>query len=234
MNADYSNLISPEAINICQHLGTASLMKEFYLAGGTGLALQLKHRRSDDLDFFMINEEKVIPVTSIHQTIASLFPNQPYQVNLQESTQLDLTLLGTKLTFFAYPFPLVNTLVKGSTAAPFLKGINLAAPQEIALMKAYSIGRRATFRDYIDLYFLLNTKAVELAYIEAYAKHKFKISGEICFSMKQFLEQMTFSIDIPDKQESINMIVNKPLSAEDIENYLSEAAKDYLKSKFTR
>jgi hypothetical protein len=228
MAIDFSKLISPEAMTICQKLGTSALMKEFCLAGGTGLALQLKHRRSDDLDFFLANGTKAVPVAPLLQTLERIFPNDSYQINLRESTQLDLTILGTKLTYLAYPFPLINPLVEGTSVAPFLKGINLAAPQEIALMKAYSIGRRATFRDYIDLYFLFITKAVELAYIEEHAKQKFIIGGETCFSMKQFLEQISFSMDIPDKLESINMILGKQLSAEDIDNYLSEAAKNYL------
>ena len=30
--------------------------------------------------------------------------------------------------------------------------------KEIAVMKAYSVGRRATYKDYIDLYFVLKEK----------------------------------------------------------------------------
>ncbi|WP_427854581.1 nucleotidyl transferase AbiEii/AbiGii toxin family protein [Desulfotomaculum copahuensis] len=37
---------------VCRKIGESFLAKDFYLAGGTGLALQLKHRRSFDLDFF--------------------------------------------------------------------------------------------------------------------------------------------------------------------------------------
>ncbi|WP_084327074.1 nucleotidyl transferase AbiEii/AbiGii toxin family protein [Desulfofundulus thermocisternus] len=33
-------------------LSSAGLLRDFYLAGGTALALHLGHRLSDDLDFF--------------------------------------------------------------------------------------------------------------------------------------------------------------------------------------
>ncbi len=103
---------------------------------------------------------------------------------MQESTQLDLNIAGIKLTFLAYPFPLINPPVEGELLAPFLKGVLLASPPEIALMKAYSIGRRATFRDYIDLYFLLFEQIVDLAYIEREARLKYIINkGELTVEM---------------------------------------------------
>jgi hypothetical protein len=235
MSVNYSKVISPKAMEICRKLGELAPMKEFCLAGGTGLALQLIHRRSDDLDFFLFDMHRPLTETSILDALEHTFPNQPFMINLQESTQLDLTIMETKLTYFSYPFKLINPLIEGGTLAPFLVGIKLAAPQEISLMKAYSIGRRATFRDYIDLYFLFKTNAVDLAYIEANAKHKFVLDdGETLFSMKQFLEQLTFSADIQDKHESINMILGKQIAVEDISDYLNNIAKEYLQNKFSR
>lgn len=142
-------------MQICTKVGSSTLSREYCLAGGTGLALQMKHRRSNDLDFLLIDHNETVNAPSVISTLEKTFPNTPCRVNLQESTQLDLTLSGIKLTFLAYPFPLINPPVKGDKLAPFLKRILLASPSEIALMKAYSIGRRATFRDYIDLYILL-------------------------------------------------------------------------------
>lgn len=37
---------------ICRNIAKSNLSKKFYLAGGTALALQLRHRKSYDLDFF--------------------------------------------------------------------------------------------------------------------------------------------------------------------------------------
>lgn len=233
MDTAYSQVISPEGINLCRHLGSAKIMKEFCLAGGTGLALQLKHRRSDDLDFFLIDMHQSLPVPSILHTLEHVFPNHPHTINLRETNQLDLTIMKTKLTFFSYPFKQINPMIDGGTLATFLKGIQLASPREIALMKAYSIGRRATFRDYIDLYFLFITNSVTLTYIEANAKQIFMLSGETTFSMKQFLEQLTYSADIHDKIESTGMIQGRRISAEEITDYLNDLAKEYLRNKFT-
>ncbi len=46
----FEEVLSTEAIPVIKSLGPH--LETFYLAGGSGLALQLGHRKSDDLDFF--------------------------------------------------------------------------------------------------------------------------------------------------------------------------------------
>ena len=45
-------ILSKKAKANLETLKKEGLLKDFYLAGGTGLALQLKHRVSLDFDFF--------------------------------------------------------------------------------------------------------------------------------------------------------------------------------------
>lgn len=232
MSFSYANLLPDEAMQICTKVGSSTLSREYCLAGGTGLALQMKHRRSNDLDFLLIDHNETVNAPSVISTLEKTFPNTPCRVNLQESTQLDLTLSGIKLTFLAYPFPLINPPVKGDKLAPFLKGILLASPSEIALMKAYSIRKRATFRDYIDLYILLFEQVVDLAYIEEKTRVKYMINNETSFSMKLFLEQLVYTSDLSDKQEAIKMVCKGDLTIELVENYLACKVKEYLQSNF--
>lgn len=49
-------------------------------------------------------------------------------------------------------------------------------------MKAYTIGRRALFRDYVDMYFVLKAGVVSLEYILAQAPSKFMLGKECLFS----------------------------------------------------
>lgn len=46
----FENVLSKEAIEVADAI--SPFLKDFYLAGGTGLAIQLGHRMSLDLDFF--------------------------------------------------------------------------------------------------------------------------------------------------------------------------------------
>jgi len=48
----HAEVLSPAAVEAIKHLGAMESLRNFYLAGGTGLALRLGHRRSADLDFF--------------------------------------------------------------------------------------------------------------------------------------------------------------------------------------
>jgi len=46
----FEELLPEQSINILKRI--APSVRQFYLAGGTGLALQIGHRRSEDPDFF--------------------------------------------------------------------------------------------------------------------------------------------------------------------------------------
>ncbi len=50
------NILSKKTQSNLETLKEGGIFSKFYLAGGTGLALQLKHRRSIDLDFFTEEE----------------------------------------------------------------------------------------------------------------------------------------------------------------------------------
>ena len=110
-----------------------------YLAGGTGLALHLGHRRSQDLDFF--SSEKVEPETLI-QKLQTL----PGFALVAKSTEtLHATLQGIKISFLGYSYPLLFPLES------FLR-VPIADPRDIACMKLSAIVSRAKKRDFIDLY----------------------------------------------------------------------------------
>ena len=56
-------VLTKEGLSLLDNLKSAAFLKPFYLAGGTGLALQLGHRKSLDFDFFtskMFNPKDLI------------------------------------------------------------------------------------------------------------------------------------------------------------------------------
>lgn len=48
----FKNTIQPGVLELLRKLQSSEILKEFYLAGGTALALHLGHRKSVDLDLF--------------------------------------------------------------------------------------------------------------------------------------------------------------------------------------
>lgn len=93
-------------------------------------------------------------------------------------------------------------------------------------MKAYAIGRRPTYRDYVDLYFLLKTNTVTIECILDKAMQKFVIDGEMVFSKKMFLEQLSYTGDIEDKETILATIIGEKLTSREIEQYLKQKAKE--------
>jgi hypothetical protein len=186
-----------------------TLGRGLYLGGGTGLALQIGHRLFDGLDLFTLDPAPAMPPT-IQRRIGRLSG----RVLLRERGQIDLDISGTRVSFIAYPFPLL-TDVRRSGA------LRLASTGEIALMKAYALSRRITGRDYIDLYFLLRDGHTTLDRIRRDADAKFRIDGERLFGYVGFLRQLADSSDVDDWPEALSLVRNPEVTKSVIEEYFA-------------
>src|SRR3989344_7506724 len=118
---------------------------DWYLAGGTALALSAGHRKSLDLDFF--NTQKNI---DNNELLSNFLENKNWDTNLNKKNTIYGELLGAKESFIAYPFfvPKQNYLRYGS--------INVLAPKDVAVMKIIAISQRGRKRDFFDLYWCVH------------------------------------------------------------------------------
>lgn len=229
MAAAWENVLSSRAKAVLQVLASNKLARQFYLAGGTGLALQLGHRRSFDLDFFQSTGEERLKFHRVYQELNRTFETADVQLVSKQVDQAIWRMKGVKVTFLVYPFPLLYELVDGEIVSPALQGIRLASPTEIALMKAYALGRRATFRDYVDLYFLLSQGIITLEDIIAGASRKFVLKGESLFSSRLFLEQLVYMEDLEDKGAVLNMVLEPRPDMHTIAAYFKRQVRSFLK-----
>ena len=113
---------------------------EWYLAGGTALALQVGHRQSVDLDFFIRN-----PNFSAGKLIEH-FKNEQWELDFTREATVYGKLFGAKMSFIGYPFfaPKEKFLSYGA--------VKVIAAKDIAVMKIIAISQRGRKRDFIDLY----------------------------------------------------------------------------------
>jgi hypothetical protein len=118
---------------------------------------------------------------------------------------------GTALAFLHYPFKGIKTLE--------WEFVNLANEMSIGAMKAYALGRRSKWKDYVDLYFLL--KKFKLNEIVEVAKNIYREK----FSEKLFREQLAFFDDI-DYSESLNYVTEEHPTDDEIKNNLSTKASN--------
>jgi predicted nucleotidyltransferase component of viral defense system len=153
----------------------------FYLAGGTGLALQISHRVSVDFDLF---SDAPIKKTLLDK-VEAIYSKETREIIISNKNELSILIAGVKFTFLHYPFVPILPL---NTSGP----IPILSVKEILAAKAYTIGRRGEFKDYVDLYTGLSKAYVSLADLIELARQKY---GD-AFNDRLFLEQLVYLDDI--------------------------------------
>jgi predicted nucleotidyltransferase component of viral defense system len=120
--------------------------KDSYLAGGTGLALQLGHRKSYDFDFF---SEERFDENKLFKKIISNLGNHQVQKTLADKSSLFVVFDNEiNVNFIYYRYPLIKPTIK-------TKYISLASLEDIVCMKLLAISERIEFKDYVDIYYIL-------------------------------------------------------------------------------
>ena len=187
-----------------------SKIKSYYLCGGTAIALQIGHRVSVDFDFF--SDEKIS--NTLYSEVKKILPeNIIIKPSVNNSDELTFFASGTKITFLYYPFPLVKPLID-------LNGLQLASVKELGAVKAYTIGRRGEYKDYIDLYYLLYEKHTSIKEIIELTKKKYKND----FSDRLFLEQLIYLDDI--NITDITLLKQEHFTKEQLKTFFGEQIKN--------
>lgn len=179
------------------------------LGGGTALALQLHHRKSYDFDLFFSK-----PIgNSLYRNIQELFSESPIK-HLDSSDQLTVQLSsGVQITCLYYWYPPLYEAIQTTSISIFDK-------RDIATDKAFTLGRRNIWRDYVDIYYLLVNNHITIDQMISDAQKRF--GNE--FSSSLFLQQICYFNDITDK--TIDMI--DPLYSEKtIMEYLIQQVKTF-------
>lgn len=137
--------LPPNTYSLLKKLDKIASTYELVLAGGTGLALQIGHRLSVDLDYFT---QKNFSTDKIFQELKQLGLNP----SIIEESAGSITVLaeGTKLSIFHYPYPFIEEHKNAD-------GSSVAGIIDIASMKIIAISQRGAKRDFFDLYFILQT-----------------------------------------------------------------------------
>lgn len=181
----------------------------FYLAGGTGLALQIGHRVSVDFDLFSTEPIK----KNLLKKIEDIFDGESREILVNNSRELTLIIGGVKFTFLHYPFEIMLPLVQTWP-------IPLLSIKEIFAGKAYTIGRRGEFKDYVDIYTGLKKNHVSLDEIINLAVKKFKNA----FNDRLFLEQLVYLDDVTEVK--IMMVSGNLPSKSELIDYFSKIIRE--------
>lgn len=138
----YEEVLEQKTKRVFRKIKDIKILSEFYLAGGTGLALQFGHRKSIDLDWF---SPKVFSLKKLKNELSS---SGKLKIDGEDEDTLNCALDGVKLSFFKYPYRVLFPFIR-------YKNIILADFKDIACMKIDVISSRGSKKDFIDLYFIL-------------------------------------------------------------------------------
>jgi hypothetical protein len=197
----FKNILSNEQERLLPLI--KSFSSDFYLVGGTALALQLGHRRSIDFDLFADNSfdpmkirTRILKEYKIEQTFS------------QGEDELTILVNKVKITFFHYPFKIERNVLLDY----WLKMPDLLI---IGAMKSFALGRRAKWKDYVDLYFIFQ----KYSFKELVEKTTSIFKSE--FNEKLFRTQLGYFEDI-DYSETVEYIGGFEKTDNEIKEYLEK------------
>lgn len=198
------DIILPETLDLLFQIQKDETYKDFFLVGGTALALYLGHRLSVDLDFFTIttfDNEKIE---------ASLLKHFDFSTDYVAENTLKGFARGVKLDFITHAYPLVKPLFKSD-------GLVLSSMQDIGAMKLNAISHSGNRqKDFYDLYFLLEHFSLSTL-LDAY-RFKYANSNPI-IPLKAIIwfEDIDFEIEKP--------MLNRRISFDEVKTRLVKSTK---------
>jgi len=144
--------LAPHTSKLFDRIASLECIKPYYLVGGTALALQLDTRLSEDLDFMNWKLQKGqnlevdwVAIEKELKTIGTIEARDIWDFN-----HVEFIVSGVKISFY--------TSGKSSpvTSPVYLKdNLKLADIEAIGAMKMEVMLRRSNFRDYYDIYSIL-------------------------------------------------------------------------------
>jgi len=174
----HPKVLSADAWKTVRLLRSEGVLESWTLAGGTAVALQIGHRYSEDLAFFRAEsfepERLAVELSRIGQV----------SVQSRASDTLHVALAGLKISFLSTQVPL---LFPGT---PY-RGLSLADPRDIAVMKLIAIGGRGSRRDFVDLFFYLDGGG-DLEALFALLKRRFR---DVEFNEYHLLKSLVYFED---------------------------------------
>lgn len=201
--------IEPRTLEVLRKLMSIPELSDFYLVGGTALALFYGHRLSVDLDLFSntnFTEEEVL------HTIEANFPDFSY--SKPNSVGIFGFIGDIKVDFIRYSHhPMIGKPI-------IYDGIRLFSPEDIMAMKVAAILKRAVKKDFWDIAEILEHYSIDKiidCYTEKYP------SQQLLISIPQAL---TYFEDAEDTEDPVSL---KNQTWTFVKSTIRAAVNNYLK-----
>lgn len=183
-----------------------SFGSKFSLCGGTAIALHIGHRESVDFDLFTHDE---LNIGALRKKLSEIDKN--FAVLVKNEEEYTVVVNGVKITFLRYPFPF-------ESASRLDETVLMPDLLTLAAMKAYALGRRSKWKDYVDLHFIFS---LHHSLEEVTRKAETMFGNE--FNEKVFRAALAYFEDI-DYSESVALRPGFEVDNEHIRSKLKEVS----------
>ncbi len=147
--------IYPKTLELLKELMLQPCLQDFFLVGGTALALQIGHRISVDIDMFThceFSSSKLLSELEKHFAIVNAAAGK-------NSLSFDGALLDgnneiVKVDLIRYSYPLINPVRT-------VDDIRLLSVEDIVPMKLSAVAGRGSKKDFYDIFYLLEMYGLE-------------------------------------------------------------------------
>lgn len=204
----HEETVTKNTKGVLEALNKTDFIKNFYLAGGTSLAIYLGHRISVDLDWFA---ESFNYTPIFRKKLADL---GKLEIDDETEKTFNGSLNGVKISFFEYPYLLFAPKTKYSD------NIYLAGIPDIAAMKLDAIGSRGSRKDFVDIYFLLKQYSMEK--LLGFVRKKF---ADIEYNQAHLLKALIYFKDAENTEMPKMLHLVK---WEEIKKEITEKVKKYI------
>ena len=182
----------------------AQFKKDWGLVGGTAVALYIGHRESIDFDMF---SHKPFGNLSLQRRIEKV--RQIDEIIVNKGGEFTFVIDSVKFTFFHYPFNI-------DYSENFQNAVRLPRLITLAAMKAFAIGQRNKWKDYVDMYFIIRNHYS----VEKISEHAHVLFGDR-FNERMFRNQLSYFDDI-DYREAVVFKQGFEVPDEEIRRALTE------------
>lgn len=159
----YWKALTPATQDAFHIVNELEFIQDFYLAGGTGLALHFGHRFSVDLDFF--SDDPNVVGADQRSALRTFLDDPTLDITYDKDSTFAVTWHGVGISFFRLNlYPLVQPTL-------LVDNIRLASVEEIGAMKLAAIINRGTRKDMVDLYFILQQVSLDALFQVAAIKY---------------------------------------------------------------
>jgi predicted nucleotidyltransferase component of viral defense system len=195
------------AVELLKLLMPLPSLSNYYLVGGTSLALRFGHRLSVDLDLFTPHD---VDYTTIVKEVKQLNPTS-YKELFSGRTGMQLVINDVKTDFVKYAYSNISP-------PETIESIRILSIEDVACMKLSAISQRGAKKDFYDLHLLLEHYTIEELLALFHKKYPDLATFHIVKSMNYFA----------DAENQVGPELKTKLNWGKLKKDIDKKVKDYL------